>query len=486
LFSPKNDEPPRYPQGVSWLKRILLGSACLATLAVAVLILLFFRRDLWQYQWLPKDCQADLNSRWPLLQEKDTKAGSAFDLLRRSADAAPKTTGMPEFPRELRRLNLDRWSEAAFPTLTKVLADGERALVLARAAAAAPDPQVPSYTAITDQFPHVIASRRVMDLFRLSAAQKAGNKNLADSVHELETGMAFSRILTRGGVLIHALIDCAFEMQACRDLRLIALQNDLPEPVAQSVIHSLLDGDSKAEPLAETLRAEYRAVPGTVEMIYRGSSPQIFAPKDQESGLSEEKMWRMLSRKGWVFGSTRESTSSNLASVYRCLVSLADQPYDRRSIGQLEKGFIPDIRASRILLANDPVGYVFAKFTIPVFPGIFIRYRMRAAELRATAIVIALRQFERTQGRRATDLNDLVPQYFPSVPLDPFDGHPFRYRVREDGKWIVYSVGPNQLDEGGVETGKSPKRASDPGDLIFCECQPEKDQKRLSDSKGSH
>ncbi len=468
---------------MSWLKRILLGLACLGALAVGILIFLFIRHDLWQYQWVPKDCQADLNSRWPLFQEKDTKAGSAFDLLRHSADSAPKTAGLPEFPKELRRINLERWSDTSFPSLTKALFDGERTLALARAAAAAPDPQVPSFTSMTDNFPYIIASRRVMDLFRASAAQKAGAGDLEGSVHELEAGIAFARILTRGGALLHALIDYAFEMQACRDLRLIALQNDLPAPVAQAVILSLLDGDSKAEPLAETLRAEYRAIPGTVELIYGPTSQPIIGFEDKKG---EEEMWRMLSRKGWFFGSTRESTNLHLTSVYRCLVTLAEQPYDPNSIGRLERGFIPDINPHRILLANDPIGYVLTRFTVPAFPGIFIRYRMRATELRATAIVIALRQFERTRGRRATDLNDLVPQYFSSLPLDPFDERPFRYRIREDGKWILYSVGPNQLDEGGRETEKSPKKVGDAGDVIFCGCQPDEERKRLFDNKGSH
>ena len=81
---------------------------------------------------------------------------------------------MPEFPHELHRINLERWSDTSFPTLTKALADGERTLALARAAAAAPDPQVPSFTSMTDQFPYIMASRRVMDLLRLMGEGQRG------------------------------------------------------------------------------------------------------------------------------------------------------------------------------------------------------------------------------------------------------------------------------------------------------------------------
>lgn len=56
-------------------------------------------------------------------------------------------------------------------------------------------------------------------------------------------------------------------------------------------------------------------------------------------------------------------------------------------------------------------------------------------------------------------LDDLVPEFLPRVPLDPFDRQPLRYRLTESGA-LLYSVGPDQLDDGGLE---------DPvdGDLTF-------------------
>ncbi len=63
--------------------------------------------------------------------------------------------------------------------------------------------------------------------------------------------------------------------------------------------------------------------------------------------------------------------------------------------------------------------------------------------------------------------------------VDPFDGKPLRYRMRTDGCWIVYSVGPNQLDENGEQPKGDPRKYTDPGDVIFCECEPEKERERL-------
>src|ERR1019366_9637097 len=42
---------------------------------------------------------------------------------------------------------------------------------------------------------------------------------------------------------------------------------------------------------------------------------------------------------------------------------------------------------------------------------------------------VALRLHQATTGKPATDLNQLVPASIAAIPLDPYDGQPFRYRL---------------------------------------------------------
>jgi hypothetical protein len=49
----------------------------------------------------------------------------------------------------------------------------------------------------------------------------------------------------------------------------------------------------------------------------------------------------------------------------------------------------------------------------------------------------------------------LVPQYLASVPVDPFDGLPVRYKVLPTG-YVVYSLGTNGKDDGGDGHGYDP------------------------------
>ncbi|MFQ5491885.1 MAG: hypothetical protein ACE5GE_14295 [Phycisphaerae bacterium] len=82
----------------------------------------------------------------------------------------------------------------------------------------------------------------------------------------------------------------------------------------------------------------------------------------------------------------------------------------------------------------------------------FIEFHFKfMAKRRLAATALAIRLFEVDHGHRPGRLAELVPDYLSSVPQDPFepDGGPIRYRPGGDDP-MLYSVGVNGLDEGGV------------------------------------
>lgn len=68
----------------------------------------------------------------------------------------------------------------------------------------------------------------------------------------------------------------------------------------------------------------------------------------------------------------------------------------------------------------------------------------------ATLTVIAIEQFRRETGRWPIALGELVPEHLPSLPIDRFDGQPLRYLDRSPEKPLLYSVGANRADDGGL------------------------------------
>jgi hypothetical protein len=79
-----------------------------------------------------------------------------------------------------------------------------------------------------------------------------------------------------------------------------------------------------------------------------------------------------------------------------------------------------------------------------------IRATMRAeATKRIVITAIALKRFQLQHGNYPEKLSELTPEFLASVPLDPVDGQPLRYRRNSDGTYLLYSIGENGVDDGG-------------------------------------
>jgi hypothetical protein len=68
--------------------------------------------------------------------------------------------------------------------------------------------------------------------------------------------------------------------------------------------------------------------------------------------------------------------------------------------------------------------------------------------LRCMTVAIAAECYRRANKSWPKSLDKLCPQFLASVPLDPFDGEPLRYRRLEDGV-VIYSVSSDRIDNHG-------------------------------------
>ena len=71
---------------------------------------------------------------------------------------------------------------------------------------------------------------------------------------------------------------------------------------------------------------------------------------------------------------------------------------------------------------------------------------------RIVVTAIALKRCQLKHGNYPAELSGLTPEFLPSVPLDPVDGKPLRYRLNADGTFLLYSVGEDGVDDGGDPT----------------------------------
>jgi hypothetical protein len=74
--------------------------------------------------------------------------------------------------------------------------------------------------------------------------------------------------------------------------------------------------------------------------------------------------------------------------------------------------------------------------------------------VRGAAVYLALIACSRTHAGPPERLEQLVPEFLPDLPADPYSGKPFAYRVESGGDatppgFVLYSVGADGVDDGG-------------------------------------
>jgi hypothetical protein len=85
-------------------------------------------------------------------------------------------------------------------------------------------------------------------------------------------------------------------------------------------------------------------------------------------------------------------------------------------------------------------------------------------------VAIALERFRLDQGKFPDSLDALAPQYLNPVPRDLIGGKPLHYRLTPDGKFVLYSIGWNERDDGGVvimQNGSTPGPDLSQGDWVW-------------------
>ena len=94
-------------------------------------------------------------------------------------------------------------------------------------------------------------------------------------------------------------------------------------------------------------------------------------------------------------------------------------------------------------------------------------YGQAAVDLARTAV--ALERYRLAQGEYPETLDVLAPKFITAVPRDVIGGQPLKYHRQTDGRFVLYSVGWNETDDGGkvvLGTGNTPAVDLEKGDWV--------------------
>lgn len=92
----------------------------------------------------------------------------------------------------------------------------------------------------------------------------------------------------------------------------------------------------------------------------------------------------------------------------------------------------------------------FSGFLLPALTRSAQKFAFGQAGADAAGLACAIERYRLAHGQFPESLGALVPEFVSQLPRDVINGQPLNYRRTTDGQYLLYSVGWNQTDDGGV------------------------------------
>ena len=241
--------------------------------------------------------------------------------------------------------------------------------------------------------------------------------------------------LTLVGAMIHVAIAGLYANIVEEGLRLHAWR----EPQLRAIEQQLRATDLLA-PVIEAFSEERAATLRIFETTRRGELVKLF---NLDSSLSKLALWCMP--RGWFFQNMAVG-----AQVEQELVAGLD------SINQLVRpqqtdNYYRDLESR--LRRHSPYAFLVALAT-PNFLRAAQTMAFNQTLVNQARVACGLERYRLAQGQYPETLDALTPAFTEKLPHDLIGGQSLKYRRNEGGSFVLYSIGWNQKDDGGV-AGKS-------------------------------
>jgi tetratricopeptide (TPR) repeat protein len=146
------------------------------------------------------------------------------------------------------------------------------------------------------------------------------------------------------------------------------------------------------------------------------------------------------------------------------------QQYDLPMV-DLENGTVSPIQVRNLQTKADrDMSYhwwpckIFARMLFPAIENAVKKLTYAQSSTALARVAIALERYRLAHGEFPDSLDALAPQFIEKIPHDVIGGQPLHYRRTDDGQFVLYSVGWNETDDGGV-VGLDKFRPQDPPNI---------------------
>ncbi len=274
---------------------------------------------------------------------------------------------------------------------------------------------------------------------RLTAAKAIHHSLRSEPVQALDAeraGLAIVRALADEPILVSQLVRYAIVSHLGVALRQVLYEQAPPTEDCRK-LYDLLGSLAFAQPLARALWTERALWIGEAERL-KAQPPEALKELDaMGNGAPVKLSERYSGEEGRLRMDADELTALRLAADAIETVGL---PWPEAA--EKARGFEERLRA--LAEEKSPVASIF-----PPMSRILAQRAATETEVALARTVLALKAYKNDHGDYPESLEALRQALAWDVPLDPCSGRDLRYARRDEG-FLLYSLGPNLKDDGGV------------------------------------
>jgi hypothetical protein len=367
------------------------------------------------------------------------------------------------------------WKASADPELADWLKQSEKPLALILEAARRPqyyNPLVPARTEdwspgmLMALLPTVQRCREAASALAARAMLRVAEGKPQEAWQDLLACHRLGRLVARGGTLIELLVGVAIDQVATNadiafldhtkltSKEVLVCLDDLRKLPPLPAVADKIDLTERFS-LLDTMMLTARQGTSFLEGFSRPSSgppptnlsARLFTRNtNYDAGLRNANRWldRIVAA---MRISDRTERNREIAAIIQDLKLLNQQVTDA---GIIEKSFMSSDRRGEM------IGNILIGLMVPAFDkvqGAADRFEQSQRNLQAAFALVA---FQRDHGKYPAKLDELAGHYLAKIPGDLFSGKPLIYRPEARG-FLLYSVGPNGVDDGGRGVDDEPR-----------------------------
>jgi len=366
-----------------------------------------------------------------------------------AAEQIPQRWPSPDFPDERIRSvpPNEMLTGEDFVRLSKELADARPALRDVERVADMPrgrhSIQLERNVIVTG-LPHLQQCRNLVILLFYEAMRRNHKGDSKGALTACRTALNVARSIGEEPIYISQLVRTACCVHVCLAIERTLGQGE-PSPEDLSDLQKMLETEDAFPALLIATRGERASLHKVFEGIERGELTATELEGLRSGGRpSESDRWKDTLMSLWRMD-TREDHALFL-SLMTQYVKAAQLPMHEQ--GTVEQKIEQEVRTQVAVNTLPGTTAMITRLLLPAVSRMGVAFRREHAYLRSLIVTLAAERYRREKKEWPDKLDQLCPQFFAAVPLDPFDGKPLRYRRVKDSV-IIYSVGQDGRDNGG-------------------------------------